>query len=154
MRQVINTAPITWMRGPDPLTIVGDPSWTNYQVSVDALMEQSGYFDLIGGISKQNSSHVNGYHLRITNGGHWRLFKEDASGQMTSLASGKTSFGLNIWHHLTLRVQSGTIQASIDNTSLADVNDSSYLVGQTGIQTAHWINTQFDNFAVTPLTNY
>jgi hypothetical protein len=154
LQQVITKAPIAWMKGPDPLTVVGDPHWTNYQVSTDALMKQSGYIDLISDTGKQTGSHVIGYHLRITNTGSWKLFRESSSGHMTTLASGKTSFGLNTWHHLTLSVQKGAIQASIDNTPLADVHNSSYQVGLVGIQVGHWINAQFDNFVVTPLTSH
>src|SRR5205823_483376 len=49
-RQQISTAPITWPLGSSspPVTVVGDPAWTNYQVKVDALLEQSGNVDLIG----------------------------------------------------------------------------------------------------------
>ncbi len=140
------------MKGPDPLTVVGDPQWTKYQVSMDALMEQAGYIDLIGGIKNQNNNHVNGYHLHFTNGGSWQLFREWDYGRETILASGTTSFGLHTWHHLTLKVKAGAIEASIDNKSLATVNDSTFLVGQVGIQVAPWINAQFDNFAVTPLS--
>ena len=152
LRQVISIPPITWMNGPDPLTVVGDPNWTNYQVSMDALMEQAGYIDLIGGIKNQNSNHVDGYHLHFTNDGSWQLFKEADDGTQTVLASGITSFGLNAWHHLTLKMKAGTVEALIDNKSLATVNDSTFLVGQVGIQVASWINAQFDNFAVTLLS--
>ena len=152
LRQIISIPPITWMNGPDPLTVMGDPQWTSYQVSMDALMEQAGYIDLIGGFKNQNDKHVDGYHLHFTNDGSWQLFKEDDSGAQTILASGTTSFGLHTWHHLTLKVQDHAIEASIDNKSLATADDSSYLVGQVGIQVAPWINAQFDNFAVTPLS--
>ncbi|MBV9711363.1 MAG: hypothetical protein JO011_10690, partial [Ktedonobacteraceae bacterium] len=152
MRQVINIPPIPWMRsGPDPLTVVGDPGWTNYQVSMDARLEQAGYVDLIGGMNKQSNSHVDGYHLRFTNGGSWTLFKESSSGTITTLASGTSSFGLNTWHHLALTVKGRAIQAQLDTNVLATVNDSSYLVGQAAIQVAPWINADFDNFSVTSL---
>ena len=153
LRQIISIAPIRWEGGPDPdpLTVVGDPNWTHYQVSMDALMEQAGYIDLIGGFKNQSNNHVDGYHLHFTDDGHWQLFKEDDSGAQTVLASGITSFGLHTWHHLTLKVKAGAIEASIDNKSLATINDSSFVVGQVGIQVAPWINAQFDNFAVTPL---
>ncbi len=151
LRQVISIPPITWMNGPDPLTVVGDPNWTNYQVSMDALMEQAGYIDLIGGIKSQGGNHVDGYHLHFTNDGSWKLTTAKG-GSETILASGTTSFGLNTWHHLTLKMKAGTVEASIDNKSLATVNDSTFLAGQVGIQVASWINAQFDNFAVTPLS--
>jgi hypothetical protein len=78
--QIISIPPITWMNGPDPLTVMGDSQWTSYQVSMDALMEQAGYIDLIGGIKNQTNNHIDGYHLHFTNDGSWQLFKEDDSG--------------------------------------------------------------------------
>lgn len=155
LRQVINQAPLASCcpggGGPDPFTVVGDPGWTRYQVSMDAMLEHAGYVDVVGGMSQQARQFVNGYHLRITNSGSWTLFKENASGTITTLASGTTTFGLNTWHHLSLAVKGGAIQAILDNKVLATVNDSSYLVGQVGIQVTSWINAEFDNVAITSL---
>lgn len=47
MRQVINLAPNEWPIGSQtpPIAVVGDPNWSDYQVSIDALLEQSGHID-------------------------------------------------------------------------------------------------------------
>lgn len=54
-RQVITTPPIAWHSGSPtpPITVVGDPNWTNYKVSVDVLLEQAGYVELIGNLTSQ-----------------------------------------------------------------------------------------------------
>jgi len=161
LRQVITQAPIAWggASGTPPIVVVGDPYWTNYTVSTDAMLEQSGNIDLIGrlGMVSQsgNGGPSQGYHLSVTDSGPWTLFKEDASGNITKLASGTTTFGLNTWHNLSLSFQDSTIQAFIDSKSVATVTDTAYaggniamLVGPAG----SWLNAQFDNFSVTPGT--
>jgi hypothetical protein len=123
------------------------------------MLEQSGNIDLIGrlGMVSQsgNGGPSQGYHLSVTDSGPWTLFKEDASGNITKLASGTTTFGLNTWHNLSLSFQDSTIQAFIDSKSVATVTDTAYaggniamLVGPAG----SWLNAQFDNFSVTPGT--
>jgi hypothetical protein len=161
LRQVISQAPIAWAgaSGTPPLVVVGDPNWTDYTVSTDALLEQSGNIDLIGrlGMVSQsgNGGPSQGYHLSVTDGGPWTLFKEDASGNKSTLASGTAPFGLNTWHNLSLSMQESTIQAFIDSKAIATVTDSTYSGGQIGLlvgPVGSWLNAQFDNFSVTPGT--
>ncbi len=154
-RQVITTAPIAWHSGSPtpPITIVGDPSWTNYKVSVDVLLEQAGYVELIGNLTSQVrlGGAAVGYHLRITNTGAWTLFKEaDNSNSIldTTLASGTATFSLNTWHTLSLSMARGTVQASINGTSVASISDSTYTAGQFAFLVSKWVNAQFDNVSV------
>jgi hypothetical protein len=160
LRQVIGQAPIPWQgsaSGTPPVVVVGDPNWSDYTVSTDALLEQSGNIDLIGRLGmvsqSSNGGPSQGYHLSVTDSGPWSLFKEDANGVIKNLASGSTAFGVNAWHNLSLSFQESTIQAFIDSKSIATVTDSDYpsgnialLVGPVG----SWLNAQFDNFSVTP----
>ena len=152
-RQVITTAPIAWQSAPTPITVIGDSSLSNYQASVDALLEQAGTVSLdtnISGVSSSSNTAVAGYHFSVTDGGSWKLFKEDGSANDTTLASGTTSFGLNTWHHLSLSAVSGTVKATIDSTTLATVQDSSYKSGLVALQVGGWQNVQFDNFSIAP----
>ena len=160
LRQVISQAPIPWQgsaSGTPPVVVVGDPNWTDYTVSTDALLEQSGNIDLIGRLGmvsqSSNGGPSQGYHLSVTDRGPWTLFKEDASGNTSTLASGTVAFGVNAWHNLSLSFQQNTIQALIDSKAVATVTDADYsggnialLVGPVG----SWLNAQFDNFSVTP----
>jgi hypothetical protein len=155
LRQVITTAPIVWMPAPNPITVIGDNNLSNYQASVDALLEQSGTVELdtnISGVSGWGTT-VLGYHLTFTDGGSWTLYREDWSGD-TTLASGTTSFGLNTWHHLSLLTSNGIVSASIDGTALTSVADSTYTSGLVGLQVGGWQNAQFDNFTLNPTSVY
>ncbi len=155
-RQVITTAPIAWHSGSPiaPLTVIGDPKWTNYQVSVDVLLEQAGYVELIGNLTAQVrlAGAEEGYHLKVTNTGAWTLYREDAPTASTrtdtTLASGTVTIGLNSWHTLSLIMNSGNIQALIDGKTVANVNDATYTGGQVGLLVSKWINAQFDNVSV------
>lgn len=155
-RQVITTAPIAWHSGSPtpPLTVVGDPGWSSYKVSVDILLEQAGYVELLGNLVSQVrlGGAAVGYHLRVTNTGAWTLFKEANSSSNTivdtTLASGTTSIGLNTWHTLSLVLKSGTVQALIDGKSVATVSDSTYTSGQVALLVSKWVNAQFDNVSV------
>ena len=110
--------------------------WTNYQVSVDVLLEQAGYVELIGNLTAQVrlAGAEEGYHLKVTNTGAWTLYREDAPTASTrtdtTLASGTVTIGLNSWHTLSLIMNSGNIQALIDGKTVANVNDATYTGGQ------------------------
>ncbi len=154
MRQQIDQPPIMWSGGSPtpPLTVVGDPAWSNYQVSIDALLEQSGYVELIGRLSAQAEASPGasqGYHLRLGNAGIWSLFKEDIKGEDNQLATGTASFGLNKWHRLSLWFKADTIKTFIDSILIKTIIDETYGSGQVGILVSKWQNAEFDNFEIT-----
>jgi hypothetical protein len=153
MRQQINLAPIEWPGGSPtaPLAVVGDPGWTNYVVSTDVLLEQGGYVDLIGRLEAQSQSSPGaseGYHLRLTSGGNWSLFKENFNGNDISLGSGTKAFLLNSWHNLSLWFQLDSIKAFVDSTLVAALVDDAYESGQVGLLVSKWQNAEYDNFSV------
>lgn len=158
LRQEINIPPILWHYGSPtpPLVVFGDTRWTNYKVSVDALLEGPGYVDLIGRLNKQMMSAPGasqGYHLRVFSSGKWELFAENDKGQKSILASGKTSIGINAWHRLSIRFDAGTIEAFIDSSLVAKIKDSSYGFGQVGLLVNKWQNADFDNVSVVRTSN-
>ncbi len=157
-RQVITTPPIAWHSGSPiaPLTVMGDPNWSNYLVSVEFLLEQAGYVELIGNLTSQVrlAGAETGYHLRIADTGEWTLYREDAPTASTrtdtTLASGSVTIGLNTWHTLSLLLDNGAIQALIDGKRVADSKDAKYVGGQIGLMVSKWINAQFDNVFILP----
>ncbi len=153
LRQEITIPPIEWGGGSPtaPLVVVGDPGWSNYQVSTDALLEGSGYLELIGRLGAQAESSPGasqGYHLRVTSGGSWILFKENIGGNDTQLASGSASIGLNMWHNLSLWFRGDTVRAYVDSALVASINDGTYNSGQVGLLVSKWQNAEFDDFSV------
>jgi hypothetical protein len=149
LRSVVSQQPVQW-NGTDnyPLTVVGDPAnWHNYQVGVDAMLEQSGSVDLGGRVING----VSGYHLIVSSSGQWKLTKVDSSGTVTALASGTTSFPVGTWHRLTLTMRQLEVTAAIDGTTLATVSDQTYDTGQVSLGVSAWQNAEFDNLVVTPV---
>ncbi len=154
LQQEITAAPIPWgsAASPNPVTIVGDPRWGDYRVSVDALLQHSGSIDLIGRITSQNQSGggVEGYHLRASDSGAWSLFAQDGQMNDTMLASGTVSFPLGSWHTFALDFSGTQITAFYDGATLHTATDSTYATGNAGLSASQWNDAQFDNFAATP----
>ncbi len=69
------TKPIEWQDDSDAFTLVGDPSWTNYVVSVDVELAKPGVLELIGraGVQKRPQSHQEGYSFQVSDTGAWTL---------------------------------------------------------------------------------
>jgi Glycosyl hydrolase family 59 len=153
LRQVTPKAPISWDNTSDPYSLMGDLSWGNYTISTDALLEQSGYVEVMGRVTSQQAfspANINAYYLRVTNTGNWSILRNNTSGNLTTLASGTVSaLGTNTWHTLSLGFQGTTITTQIDHVTVGTANDGTYSSGQVGIGVSGWQNAQFDNFSVT-----
>jgi len=154
LRQVIDQQPIAWPIGSPtrPLAVTGDPTWTNYEVGLDALLEQpDSSVDLIGRFQAQQQfgGGAQGYHLRITDAGQWTVFREDVAGNDTVLATGNRAFGVHTRHRLTMRLDGTSIELSMDGRRLTSLRDATYNSGHVGFMVSKWNTAQFDNLAVT-----
>jgi O-glycosyl hydrolase len=154
VRQMSPQAPITWDPLTDPHTLLGDLSWSNYTVSSDVLLEQSGYADLLGRANTQSYSGaagLNAYHLRVSDTGAWSILNSNTNGTVTALARGTTTaLGTNRWHTLALTFSGSTISAVIDGSTVGSVNDYTWAGGQVGYATSQGETAQFDNLSITP----
>jgi hypothetical protein len=152
VQQEITTAPDSWKGNPvnNPLAFIGDPGWTDYKVSADVLLPQSGSVEVIGRIAGVNSKGggAKGYHVQVSDAGAWSLYRQDAASQ-TVLASGTVSFPLKSWHTLALGFAGSKISALYDGTILATVTDTTYAKGNAGVSSSKWIKAQLDNLAIT-----
>jgi O-glycosyl hydrolase len=149
LRSVVSQQPVQWNSLDNrPLTVVGDPvNWHDYQVGVDARLEQDGSVDLGGRVVNG----VSGYHLIVHSRGDWTLAKVSSSGAATTLASGHTTFPAGTWHRLALMMRTLEVTASIDGRPLATVSDQTYDTGQVSLGGSAWQNVDFDNLLVTPV---
>ena len=150
LRQVVTLKPVLWTANGDPSTVVGDPRWTDYQVSSDALLEQPGYVDLVGRMMNNTQNGLtNGYHLRASSAGEWSLLAKD-SFKDTVLASGHQTFAVNTWHRLSLTFALNQISAAIDGTVVVkNLSDNADSQGLVGYQVSQWQNARFQNLLVT-----
>jgi hypothetical protein len=154
-RQVVNLQPVSWEHASlRPSTVMGDPRWWgDYEVSVDVLLEEPGYVELLGRVAAQFDSTFVGYHLQINNNGEWKLYSQDYvkfGDWKKSLASGTVSFKLNEWHSLALKMKGNNINVVIDDKQVASVRDSYHTTGQIGLLVSPWQNAQFDNIDIKP----
>ncbi len=154
LQQMAPIKPIEWQDNSDAFTLAGDPSWTNYVVSVDAELAKPGTIELIGraGFQERPQSHQQGYYLQIADTGAWTLLKSNSDGEHTTLAKGSTApFGTGHWHRLSLSFNNASIAASLDGKSLTSITDTSYGAGQVGLGLAGYDLDQFDNLSITPI---
>lgn len=162
---------------PLPLTFLGDEvgslGWTDYQVSVDVLMEEFGSVTLWGHVDRILPCVENkltcwgfltvpeGYALTVDNDGGWGV-------SSTSNSSDNTGFNLSspkatrinagyvagwkpkTWHHLKMVFRGSAISAFIDGTPLmtnyVDLS-MAHSNGMVALGTA-WNKAQFDNFCL------
>ncbi len=152
LQQMADTKPIEWQQDSDAFTLVGDPSWTNYQVQTDVELAKPGTVELIGRAGTQNrpQSHQQGYYFQISDTGAWTILKSDADGNRTVLARASVrALGTGRWHRLGLSFNGPSITASVDRQAVGVVQDSSYTAGQVGLGLTSYDTDQFDNLSIT-----
>ncbi len=154
LQQMAPTKPIEWQDDSDAFTLVGDPSWTNYTVAVDAELARPGVLEVIGraDIQKRPQSHQQGYYFQIANTGAWTMARSNSDGKRTTLASGSAApLGIGRWHRLSLAFDTNKISASVDGHTISSVTDGSYPAGQIGLGVTSYDTDQFDNLSITPI---
>ncbi|GHJ46915.1 galactosylceramidase [Catellatospora sp. TT07R-123] len=152
LQQVAPVRPINWQDDSDAYTLVGDPAWSNYTVSLDVDMQQAGTVTLLGRANTQLRPQYKqaAYQLRINNGGGWSIERNSTGGVRTVLASGtRAALGLNTWHNLKFGFTGDQITASVDGGTLATVTDSAFNYGQVGIGVVGYQTDMFDNLSIT-----
>ncbi|KOV35944.1 hypothetical protein ADK60_07960 [Streptomyces sp. XY431] len=154
LRQVITAPAHPWHTDMNytPATLLGDPSWSNYQVSTDVLLEEAGSSaELLGRIDHVDHDR-SAYHLRIDDGGSWRLSSEDRSGTDTVLAAGSyPAAGAGTWHNVSLAMQGQSITAFVDHVQVASLTHAGHAIGQSGLAVGGFQHADFTHFGVTPL---
>lgn len=155
LQQVTPQKPIEWQDDSDAFGLVGDPTWSNYKVSVDVNLQQAGTVTLLGRANTQlrPQSRQAAYQLRLSNTGAWSITKRTTDGSLgtsTTLTSGsRTALGLNTWHTMSLSFSGSQITAVLDGTTLGTVSDSTFARGQVGLGVAGYQTDMFDNLSVT-----
>jgi hypothetical protein len=153
LRQVITKMPIPWGITPDPLTMLGDSNWTDYEVSSDVMLAGPGDVTLMGRIDSADffkDGHArwpSAYILLVRSGGGWELISTEYKHPTVTLASGRIPFRLDTWHHLALEFKGSAIRAMIDGSQVARVTDAAHTKGMVGIGSG-WNHAEFDHFTV------
>ncbi len=171
MVQMVDQPPIAWGGGLNvrfPFTFLGDEigsrTWTDYEVSVDVLMKESGSVTLWGHLDhlvpcleeKQSCWGIlkvpDGYSLNVDSEGGWLMNNSsDMGGKITMIKSGYVAdWRPKTWHHLKMAFHRSTISVLIDGTPvMTNYIDSGkiHTHGMVALGT-EWNIAQFDNFCI------
>lgn len=153
VKQMVTTAPIEWgggASGRQPYTVLGDPKWTNYQVSTDVLIGGTGSA-LVSGRGNLHNRDGNysptGYQLQLWASGTW-YFRKVIFGTITDFTSGTVSgFNPSQWYNLKISMNGTTITAYINGNQVASTTDSSLYSGQAALACTY-NSICFDNLRI------
>jgi galactosylceramidase len=162
LHQVVGVPAQSWAPEPSgPYTILGDKTWQNYEVSVDASIDTSGWASVMGRISGVGTGYgtgFKGYYLTLDPTGAWGFYAgtgaDTANSTETSntLASGQTTLAAGAWHKMKLVFSGSSIAGSIDGRPMFSIVDSTYVAGQVGLGTQYdglkYTKAYFDNLIV------
>jgi len=159
LEQMVDRQPIWWLnRGSEPLSILGDPDWTDYRIQVEALLEGPGSVRLLGRLGEMHGLRLPpAYQFSISQTGEWALHsvsQESAQGRVPheQLAAGRSKGGRpGSWRRLALEFDGAQIRAYADDTEvpLANVSDTSRVRGMVGLGTG-WNRAKFRDLSITP----
>lgn len=129
---------------PYPETFIGDASWRDYSVSVDAHLDRPGFVSLFGRIGKvpQGPKPPEGYWMKLADTGAWELGTEKHP-----ILSGHAELSADGWNNLALVFQGSEIQVQINQQTVAVTRDTTYSSGMSGFGCG-WHAAQFDNFSL------
>jgi O-glycosyl hydrolase len=156
LQQMIVAVPIPWDPLPDPWTLAGNVNWSDYRVSTDVLVSETGPAALMGRIDSANgfrdrkALYPSGYVFLVSPDGAWKLFSKRYTIAPIVLASGKVKISTLKWQRIELKFQGKQITASLDGKQLAQVVDDGHTHGMIGLGTG-WNSGQFDNLSVSPI---
>jgi len=150
LAQVLPQQGLEWTSEFYPYTLVGDSTWSDYDVSTDVELNTNEWAFLWGRVSSVpgwSSATPTGYWLAANNNpGGWKLL--NANGV---IVSGSLPFAAGGWHNLRLAMQGSWIQAWVDGTQVAKLSDTSCSSGLAGVGCGWQCFPQFDNFTVRQL---
>jgi Glycosyl hydrolase family 59/Lamin Tail Domain/F5/8 type C domain len=150
LRQVLPQRGIPWTAEWQPYTLIGDASWSDYDVSADVLIETNGGLVFVmGRVGKGagfSDATPRGYWLALNNAtAKWELHSSS-----NLLASGAANVATNSWHNLRLALQGVSLRCFVDGALVTNFSDAIYTSGMAGIGCG-WHGAQFDNFTLRQL---
>ncbi|MGH7951253.1 MAG: galactosylceramidase [Limisphaerales bacterium] len=151
LRQVSPQDGIRWTAEWQPYTLIGDASWTDYDVSADVLIETNGMIFIQGRVGKGGNfsdALPRGYWLALNNAASaWQLYAAS-----NLIASGPADASTGVWHNLRLAMQGASLRCYVNHTLVTNVTDETYSSGMAGLGCGGWYGAQFDNFTLRPLS--
>jgi galactosylceramidase len=142
-----------------PYTIIGDPLWTDYEISADLFLDDGGWAGVMGRITRTGNgwdNDPNGYYARLYPDGGCALYlaSEHFKGSRErQLAVGEARrWRWNQWHNLKLRFADHAITVLVDGVEVITTEDKECSHGMAGLITGGEGNARntacFDNLLI------
>lgn len=151
LKQISTIPGICWRCGFDnPVTIMGNNNWQDYEFSTNFLIPESGEVYFVGRNSKpsEGTKGFAGYGLHVKANGDWELKIENGK----TLSSGNLKNPAKKWHSVKMIFNSSSIALIIDKKPKAKLEDSTYSHGVIAIGTG-WNEAYFDNIKISKINN-
>ena len=144
-----------------PYTILGDSTWTDYEVSADIHLDNGGWAGVLGRVSNTGSGYgcnPLGYYLRLYADGKAALYAADQkkNGDPGNLLA-TTRIRLaksQTWNNIKLQFKGKKITGFVNNIAVITVVDATYSHGLAGLVTGGENGVRntamFDQIAITP----
>lgn len=145
LSQVLTGRGIGWHVDKDPVTVVGCPTWRDYEVSCDVCFDFKQAAVLYGRIAKiplPHGSSPQGYQLNMTADGRWQLMVGTKS-----LLAGIQVISSGTWRRAGLRFIGDQITVIFDGKKVGTVTDTTYGNGLAGVGCGYE-RVKFDNLVI------
>ena len=159
LRQVVTRKAQSWAPEWMPYTIIGDPQWTDYEISADLLPDFGGWAGVMGRVTNTGNGwdgNPDGYYARLYPDGGCALYVASSrykGSRDKQLAIGEARrWRFNRWHNLKLRFEKQTITVLVDNVPVITTENDEFSHGLAGLITGGEGNgrdsASFDNLLI------
>lgn len=134
LQQMTPDAGIQWNKGAvQPIAIIGDPSWTNYELSCEVLLDAGQHATLYAALGeiKEAKTPPRGYMFKLAYDGTWQLGFHDPDYQ--ELAAGKVEVKTGQWHRMGLQQGREEIVVLINGKPVGSSGDRRFRSGFVGL---------------------
>lgn len=170
LRQVVKEPANTWAPDWHAYTIVGDASWTDYEISADVWLNSGDEAGIMGRICHVGTGWgfiPKGYYLKMDEQGHCTLVesrgkanktipegdaeqqelirrqKDDSAGGEYVLGTATATWvNAQEWHKLTMRFEADTLTAFVDDEPVLSAQGLFYSQGMAGLMATRFSKRQ------------
>jgi hypothetical protein len=133
----------------EAMAVTGDPSWTNYTVSMKVYDQENATFGLVA--RRQGNSF---YRYRIIannlSGTPKQVLEKVVDGVATPLTTHEApGYAQRQWHTVALKVDGANLSVTLDGAVVAEATDPTLKSGQAGLYTRALGGIRFDDVTVT-----
>ena len=161
LRQVVTHKVQSWAPEWKPYTIIGDAQWTNYEISADISLDDSGWAGIMGRVNATGNGwdgDPNGYYARLDTDGNCAIyiasqrFPSRGSRDEQLVTNSVANWKAGGWHNIKLRFEGSKITMLVDNAEVVSAEDATFGRGMAGLITGGQGNARnsalFDNLLI------